>query len=57
MTDTEYTPYTKKRFSQAKPMEFYLASEVGSETEKSVVGQGIDPEWLKHDYWKDWAKA
>ncbi len=56
MTDTEYTPYTKARFEKATPLEFYLASEPGSETEKSVIGQGIDPEWFKHDYWKDWAK-
>jgi DNA sulfur modification protein DndD len=56
MTDTEYTPYTKARFEKATPLEFYLASELGSETEKSIVGRGIDPEWFKHDYWKDWAK-
>ena len=43
MTDTEYTPYTKARFEKATPLEFYLASEVGSETEKSIVGRGIDP--------------
>jgi hypothetical protein len=55
MTDTEYTPYTKGRFAKASPLEFYLAYEAGNETDKSVIGKGIDPEWMNHDYWKDWA--
>jgi len=56
MTDTEYTPYSRKRFAKVEPLEFYLAYEEGNETDKSVLGTGIDPEWLKTDYWKDWAE-
>ena len=56
MTDTEYTPYTKNRFAKANGLEFYLAYEKNNETDKSILGSGIDPEWLKHDYWKDWDK-
>jgi DNA sulfur modification protein DndD len=56
MTDTEYTPYTKTRFAKAKGLEFFLAYEKDNETDKSILGKGIDPEWLKHDYWKDWEK-
>lgn len=56
MTDTEYTPYTKNRFAKAKGLEFFLAYEKDNETDKSILGKGIDPEWLKHDYWKDWDK-
>ena len=57
MTDTEYTPYTKKRFESSNPMEFYLAYEKNHETDKSILGNGIDPEWLQHDYWKDWSEG
>jgi len=54
MTDTEYTPYTKKHFSPLKPLEFYLAYEKENESDKSNLGQGIDPGWLEFTIWKAW---
>ncbi len=57
MTDTEYTPYTKKSFAAAKPLEFYLAYEKGHETDKSNLGEGIDPGWLEFTAWKAWSEG
>jgi hypothetical protein len=57
MTDTEYTPFTKKFFSAAKPLEYYLAYEKGHETDKSNLGKGIDPGWLELTVWKAWSEG
>lgn len=57
MTDTEYTPFTKKYFSAAKPLEYYLAYEKGNETDKSNLGKGIDPGWLELTVWKAWSEG
>jgi len=57
MTDTEYTPYTKKHFAAAKPLEYYLAYEKGNETDKSNLGEGIDPGWLDFTAWKAWSEG
>jgi DNA repair exonuclease SbcCD ATPase subunit len=57
MTDTEYTPYTKKSFAAAKPLEYYLAYEKGNETDKSNLGEGIDPGWLEFTAWKAWSEG
>lgn len=55
MHDGEYTPYTKKHFASANPVELFFASEKGFEDSKSHLGFGIDPEWTKYTAWKDWA--
>lgn len=57
MTDTEYTPFTKKNFSSANPLEFYLAYEKGHEGDKSNLGSGIDPAWLELTIWKAWSEG
>lgn len=57
MTDTEYTPFTKKHFSVAKPLEYYLAYEKGNEADKSNLGIGIDPGWLELTVWKAWSEG
>jgi hypothetical protein len=57
MTDTEYTPFTKKHFSAAKPLEYFLAYEKGNEADKSNLGKGIDPGWLELTVWKAWAEG
>jgi DNA sulfur modification protein DndD len=57
MTDTEYTPYTRKNFSIAKPLEYYLAYEKGNESDKSYKGEGIDPGWLELTIWKAWSEG
>ena len=57
MTDTEYTPFTKKYFSAANPLEYYLAYEKGNETDKSNLGKGIDPGWLGLTVWKAWSEG
>lgn len=57
MTDTEYTPFTRKSFSAAKPLEFYLTYENGNETTKSILGEGIDPKWTEFSAWKAWSKG
>jgi DNA sulfur modification protein DndD len=56
MQDTEYTPYTKKYFAGLEPVEAYLASDKANENSKSDLGFGIDPDWLQHEAWKDWAE-
>lgn len=55
MQDTEYTPYTRKYFAKLKPIEAYLAKDDKFENIKSDLGYGIDPDWLLHESWKDWA--
>ena len=57
MTDTEYTPFTKKHFSAAKPLEYFLAYEKGNEADKSNLGKGIDPGWLELTVWKAWSEG
>jgi DNA sulfur modification protein DndD len=54
MTDSEYTPYTKKNFAEAKPSELYLSVSEGSNHQISNIAIGIDPEWYKLTAWKDW---
>jgi hypothetical protein len=56
MHDGEYTPYTRKHFADSHPTEVYLAYEPGFDTKKSILGKGIDPNWLKFTAWKDWAE-
>jgi DNA sulfur modification protein DndD len=52
MHDAEYTPYTKTVFETLKASEFYLQWE---NSEKSVMGEGIAPEWLEIEIgaWRD----
>lgn len=57
MTDTEYTPFTRMSFAKAKPLEFYLAYAKGAETSRSILGDGIDPNWTEYSAWKAWAKG
>ena len=57
MQDTEYTPYTKRYFEHLEPIEAYLASDKKNENSKSDLGFGIDPDWLLHEAWKDWAEG
>ncbi len=57
MHDGEYTPYTMKHFKNANPKELYFAFEKGFEDLKSVLGAGIDPDWLKISAWQDWSKG
>jgi DNA sulfur modification protein DndD len=57
MQDTEYTPYTKNYFADLKPIEAYLASDKENANVKSDLGYGIDPDWLLHEVWKDWAEG
>ncbi|MDH6532364.1 DNA sulfur modification protein DndD [Aurantimicrobium minutum] len=52
MHDEEYTPYTRKNFIEASPLETYLAWEV--ESKKSISGIGIDPVWYEIGAWKDY---
>ena len=52
MHDEEYTPYTRKNFVQANPLETYLAWEI--ESKKSIAGTGIDPIWYENGAWKDY---
>jgi DNA sulfur modification protein DndD len=52
MHDEEYTPYTRKNFIEANPLETYLAWEV--ESKKSISGIGIDPVWYEIGAWKDY---
>ncbi len=57
MHDGEYTPYTMKHFKNANPKELYFSFEKGFEDLKSVLGSGIDPDWLKISAWQDWSKG
>jgi len=57
MQDTEYTPYTKKYFASLKPIEAYLGQDKDNVNTKSDLGYGIDPDWLLHESWKDWAEG
>lgn len=56
MHDLEYTPLERGYFSKAKPKELFLANDMESPTDKSVLGEGIDPAWLEEGHWKEWAK-
>lgn len=51
MHDGEYTPYTQDRFSSLKPKELFFQWEVPKQ--KSIVGEGINPEWKKVSAWAD----
>lgn len=53
MHDGEYSPYTKRDFSSANPIESYLA--LSENQLESTIQLGIDPDWLSRDAWKDWA--
>jgi DNA sulfur modification protein DndD len=53
MHDGEYSPYTKKDFAPAKPLEAYLG--LAKDERESVLAFGIDPDWITRDAWKDWA--
>jgi len=55
MHDSEYTPYTRKHFLEYNPLETFLSRD--DESDVSRLGEGIDPEWLKHTAWKDWAEG
>jgi DNA sulfur modification protein DndD len=56
MHDAEYTPYTKRVFKTLNAAEFYLQLE---NQEKSVLGDGVAPEWLEIEIgaWRDWAEG
>jgi len=53
MHDGEYSPYTKRDFAPAKPLEAHLA--LAKDQRESVLAFGIDPDWTTRDAWKDWA--
>jgi DNA sulfur modification protein DndD len=57
MHDLEYTPYTKNYFAGLNPHEAFLGSDPKNPTVKSILGQGIDPDWLEREAWKDWAEG
>ena len=54
MQDTEYDPYVREYFTSLYPIELFFTFEVGREMDKSILGSGIDPEWLETGAWKDW---
>jgi hypothetical protein len=51
MHDGEYTPYTQDRFSKLKPKELYFQWKVPKQV--SIVGEGINPKWMKYSAWAD----
>jgi len=53
MHDGEYSPYTKRDFAPANPLEAYLA--LAKDERESTLALGIDPDWTTRDAWKDWA--
>jgi DNA sulfur modification protein DndD len=53
MHDGEYSPYTKRDFAPAQPLETYLA--LSRDERESRLEFGIDPDWTTRDAWKDWA--
>jgi DNA sulfur modification protein DndD len=53
MHDGEYSPYTKRDFAPAKPLEAYLS--LAKDERESTLALGIDPDWTTRDAWKDWA--
>lgn len=55
MHDGEYSPYTQKDFASSKPLETYLA--LSEDRLESTLCEGIDPDWLTRDSWKDWAEG
>jgi len=55
MHDGEYSPYTKRDFAPAQPLEAYLA--LASDERESTLEFGIDPDWTTRDAWKDWAEG
>jgi DNA sulfur modification protein DndD len=55
MHDSEYTPYTRRHFLDYNPLETFLSRD--DEADVSKLGAGIDPEWLQHTAWKDWAEG
>ena len=57
MHDLEYTPLERRYFERAKPKELYLANDPKSPTEKSILGEGIDPAWYLEGHWKEFASA
>jgi DNA sulfur modification protein DndD len=57
MHDLEYTPYTKKYFSELQPFEAFLGSDPGNPTVRSRIGFGIDPDWTQVEAWKDWSEG
>jgi len=57
MHDLEYTPLERRYFEQAKPKEMYLANDPKAPTEKSILGEGIDPSWYLEGHWKEFANA
>lgn len=57
MHDGEYTPYTRKYFAEANPLELYLEYKPNHELKVSSLGLGISPEWFEHTAWKDWKEG
>lgn len=57
MHDLEYTPYTKNYFMELNPYEAFLGSDPKNPTVKSILGKGIDPDWLEREAWKDWSEG
>jgi DNA sulfur modification protein DndD len=55
MHDGEYSPYTKRDFAPAQPLEAYLA--LAGDERESNLEFGIDPDWTTRDAWKDWAEG
>jgi hypothetical protein len=54
MHDGEFTPYTREHFSKLNPIIKYLSSNGGEVNAKSVLGDGIDPDWYELSAWRDW---
>jgi len=57
MHDLEYTPYTKRYFSELQPFEAFLGSDPENPTVRSRMGFGIDPDWTQVEAWKDWSEG
>jgi hypothetical protein len=57
MHDLEYTPLERRYFEKANPKELYLANDPESPTEKSILGEGIDPSWYLEGHWREFANA
>jgi DNA sulfur modification protein DndD len=57
MHSGEYTPYVKKQFAAAKPVESYFEFEEKFEGQRSFVGSGINPQWTNFTAWKDWSEG
>lgn len=52
MHDGEYTPHAKAAFESTNPQELYFTYAV--QERKSIIKEGIDPDWAEGPLWSDW---